>query len=753
MMFKSIKKIQSFGVFKNFSSSPDLLDFNEKNIIYGWNYSGKTTLSRIFSSIENRILHQDYSNGKFRFELDDSSQLNESNLVEKAPIVRVFNSDFIDHNLSWNGELINPILLLGEDTIEAEKKIEKYEELVNRCRVGYRSKMESEKNIGNDISTLKTSTAKQIKRNLNIIEVFNATHLSKILATLPNDPKLAILDENKVSNHLRKALAKNSDRLALLSPVEIEIGAKDFFERCNEKMGKTPEFSSIIDYLKDNPTVSMWIEKGLEVNEGKKICEFCGGKIEKERINILEAHFSKDLANYKSDIKSLISTCEGLKKTYTPLSLLSLYNEFRDGVEVKNEEIQTNLFKYNSQIDELIKQLKIKFTSPFSDVERVTYSIEYENKIKESLLFLNNTIKNSNEASTNFDIEKKESLRVLKMHYAASFLIDNEIEKKEEIKQKMGVHKVKYQNIAESYKKEIEALQASISKAQKGKEILNNYIELFLGRDEIKIDVIEHDGYERFRLSRDGNTAKNLSEGEKSAIAFSFFLTKLGELSDLKEAVVYIDDPISSLDSNHIFQVNALIKDYFFEKVQNPNNGSPQWGCKCKQIFISTHNFEFFSLLKELPLGAKKSSSFQIKRVNGTESKIINLPKSIKMYSSEYHYLFNVIHKFYMSENKEDLELLLSIPNAVRRFVELYTYSRIPSFTRDSVDQRAEQLFGAQDSKRILKVLHYFSHLNNIERLANNSDLICDIGNAVDDIISHLKKDELHYEALISSVE
>ena len=52
-----IKKIDipSFGQFKDYKWDQKGLkgvDFKQLNIIYGKNYSGKTTLSRIFASIE-----------------------------------------------------------------------------------------------------------------------------------------------------------------------------------------------------------------------------------------------------------------------------------------------------------------------------------------------------------------------------------------------------------------------------------------------------------------------------------------------------------------------------------------------------------------------------------------------------------------------------------------------------------------------------------------------------------------------------
>lgn len=55
-MIKRIKSIKNLGIFNNYRMDGNTRDFNEKNIIYGWNYSGKTTLSRLFS-----YLNKDYA--------------------------------------------------------------------------------------------------------------------------------------------------------------------------------------------------------------------------------------------------------------------------------------------------------------------------------------------------------------------------------------------------------------------------------------------------------------------------------------------------------------------------------------------------------------------------------------------------------------------------------------------------------------------------------------------------------------------
>ena len=60
-MIKRINKIKKFGVFEDYRRSGDIRDFEEKNIIYGWNYSGKTTLSRLISYLDKNVeIEDDY---------------------------------------------------------------------------------------------------------------------------------------------------------------------------------------------------------------------------------------------------------------------------------------------------------------------------------------------------------------------------------------------------------------------------------------------------------------------------------------------------------------------------------------------------------------------------------------------------------------------------------------------------------------------------------------------------------------------
>ena len=77
------------------------LFFNFKNLFYGWNYSGKTTLSRIFSSLRDRKLHDGYGKGIFKVKTNDGD-FDSSNLETFPYDLLVFNSDYIKDNLNFS---------------------------------------------------------------------------------------------------------------------------------------------------------------------------------------------------------------------------------------------------------------------------------------------------------------------------------------------------------------------------------------------------------------------------------------------------------------------------------------------------------------------------------------------------------------------------------------------------------------------------------------------------------------------------
>lgn len=751
-MIKRINYIKNFGVFQNYKRNGDIQDFENVNIFYGWNYSGKTTISRIFQQFESGERNTDYSNAEFEIEDYNGKKYTEQNLELENRSIRTFNADFIRENLKWDGSSFNAIqvLTLGKEAIEAEKKIKEKESKLSRIEeIGKRLGSELD-SINNLIQSGLTDTASNIKSTLQLVSTFTKTHIRPIFDSLKSNYSENILKETEIKKLIPTATAAESQKLPVLGEVEIPPKIDEYFEKVKTLLKQVPEFSKTIDYFIKNPNIANWVESGIPLHSEKRICEFCGNPISEERLSDLLAHFSEDLKRHKKLLDDLISELEEIKLSEPPFSKRDFYQDYWEEFEKVQLTIKGEVIKsYNKKISKLIVFLKEKHNKPFEPIVDFKDFDSSVVNLVESYTSYNSIIKKNNVKTKDFDKAKNDAIETLKKHFIAKFISDIELEQKEN---KVSIYEKRKENLGLTYrsiKTDINSLEAQISQAQKGREKINEFIKKFLGRDEIKVEVIKEEEKERFTLKRGALKAKNLSEGEKTAIAFSFFLTKLLEIKDFDKTLVCIDDPISSLDSNHVFQVNAIIKDFFYNK----NDDNSPWTLKCEQLFLSTHNFDFFNLLRELPSGSQiKCFYYQVRRINDKESILEKLPKSLQHYTSEYHFLFEELYKFHNSDNKSEYSTLIGIPNAVRRFVELYTYSRLPTNRNISVDQRADELWGIEKSKRILKVLNYFSHSNSIDRISRNSDLICDIENAVNDLMIELKKDDKHYKELLKSI-
>jgi wobble nucleotide-excising tRNase len=224
----------------------------------------------------------------------------------------------------------------------------------------------------------------------------------------------------------------------------------------------------------------------------------------------------------------------------------------------------------------------------------------------------------------------------------------------------------------------------------------------------------------QFQILRGTAIAKNLSEGEKTAIAFAYFITRVQDgQHKLADSIVVVDDPISSLDANHLFNTYAIIKTQL---------------AACRQLFISTHSFEFHNLIREwvaddegsrhadkLQTNWKKWSVYYMKRTDSGKSSLEEIPKELLRFKSEYHYLFSTLYHFHKSES-EDFDSLFSLPNVVRRFMEAFGGIMIPRWS--GLYSKMPMLFPNDiERERVWKFINNYSHNTTITRSLTIPDM------------------------------
>ena len=290
-------------------------------------------------------------------------------------------------------------------------------------------------------------------------------------------------------------------------------------------------------------------------------------------------------------------------------------------------------------------------------------------------------------------------------------------------------------------KDKISNLNNEIVAHRKPAEELNADICSYLGRNELTFEI-QDNGYQ---IKRKGDApAKNVSEGEKTAIAFLYFLKSLEDHAfTLSNGIVVIDDPVSSLDSNSLFNAFGFMK----EKTKNAG-----------QLFILTHNHSFFSQVKNWFKHCKKKANFYMltSHVHNEErsSSISKLDGLLHEYESEYHYLFSLIYKAANTEGENSFQKNYYLPNVARRLLESFLSFRHPSLKSGDIREALDLSdFDGAKKTRILRFINTHSHAGQISDSEHDLSILCETKQVLTDLLNLIKKnDSGHYKGMITSI-
>ncbi|UZD21192.1 AAA family ATPase [Algoriphagus halophytocola] len=737
-LIKNIKSLKDFGIFQN-SEWKDLPEFKRFNLIYGWNRCGKTTLSRVFSSCEKKLIyHKDLFrqfpiNGEFEIELFDKTSI-KSKVIQNSNLeIRVFNQDFIEDNVSFEpNRSSNGIVYLSEGDIESKKKLEKLKtekkELKAIFDLAKKNKDSKEK--------IKNSFLQSVGREVSNV-LFDKTYNKIKVEQRIKEFGIEKIKEKEIDEIARLKLEEKVKRkvgkeISTYKNIEIKLllfnGLDKIYEHVKILLSKKV-VSETIDKLKDDEELNNWVKKGFELHKSKDEygkCLFCDNPLPNKLFDIFSKHFSKDYIDLQNDIEFFITLAKELKFSQIPNSNSEIYPEFKDEYNLIADRLNSSIKDFNSWISsDLEGLLNQKSTNPFDNdlIDMLVEPRDFEKEINENISLLNQVILKHNQLVIGHNDEVKKSKEKLELHTIAKAIIEEDFkEMEDEYLLSIEEEQFKLQALTE-IEKEIDKIENETSQIGNALKKINSYLKSYFGKDEISLGL--DDSKKGYLIYRDGKTASNLSEGEKTAIAFSYFIVKTEE-KDFKvsNSVVFIDDPISSLDSNFVYHSFSLIKEHF--------QGT-------RQLFISTHNFHFFNLIKEwfnlenkkvqeknIELEKKKSELkpvpsefFMVESYYESEkrkSELKLLDKTLKRFKSEYHFLFNNINQF-LSTSPEYGDLY-TIGNISRRFFEIYADFKIPNTSNPR--QKMEALLkeansnGAKisltDLGKVYKLINEFSH-------------------------------------------
>jgi wobble nucleotide-excising tRNase len=693
-MLRSIQKIKNLGLFSNYTWDNTLPDFDRYNLIYGWNGSGKTTLSKLFACLEEGS-SSEFSNLEYDIKCENGVAKENALFNQK---IRVFNQDYIQKNVQLINGKANPIFIFGEENKEIIDQIKTDEETL--------ASLEDQKN-----SKETEKTKKEIERGNKFTEVAKIIGANLVGSSTRNYRKpdaekdfeslteKKILSADEVSKQQAIIRQEQKDKITGItfdSNLDLTSTYDEIIGICKE----TVEIN-VVSRLVENPDVSRWVEHGLTLHTTKSTqCEFCGSALPDGRIEVLLGHFNEADKKLKTKIdKKIFDLQQSIQKTkdeqlpnraqfYTALQTL-----FTSRAITYNQEKENYCLELSAMID-VLNTKKQKTT------EAVSFARSLSDNFQSALGSVNELIEQHNQKSDNFQIEKDNAVELLKVHHLSEIFddvktLDKEIRgfEKEILKLKNGEDTNSFVGITK-LKKQIAENKNKISSEHKACDTLNKELQTFLGRNEIIFEVSPEGGY---FVKRNGVIAKNLSEGEKTAIAFVYFVVHLKDQNfDVVNGIIVVDDPVSSLDSNSLFQAFAFLKNAVKD---------------AKQIFILTHNFNFLKLILNWLNRTTGHEYYMIKNqystTNGRTALISKLDKELKDHESEYHYLFKVLYTF---ETDGSIASVYHIPNIARKVLDTFLMFRVPS-SENSYKKMEKLSFDENKKAAIYKFTNDQSHI------------------------------------------
>lgn len=778
--------INNFGLFKNYSWETNIgptETFRLVNIIYGRNYSGKTTLSRIFKSIEDGKLHENFSDCNFTVTINGGTIITQNNLesfgTDKK--VRVYNTDFVNENLSWLHNVdgsIKPFTILGAKNVELDRKITELETTLGNTEdnIGLLGELaEAIKNFDDskialdnkqtDLDGKLRTKAQSIKNNAPLYN-YPTYQINTIRGDILALKDTSVLSDDEIDK--RKLLLKEDSKGSINKLETYKIDFKSLYDKTNSLLNREIKVSEpIVDLLNDS-LLQEWVRLGIERHKNKREkCGFCGNTLPQNIWEKIDAHFSKESEDLRLEITQLITELEELKidvANYISIQKDDFYatlgNDFQSILSEWSNEVK-NFTKY---IDHLSNTLKIRIKDIFK-TNNLPVIENNTNQLNQILENLNTLIDTHNEKTNSLSTDQQKARTDLRISEVGKYIKDIDYVKYVEDLRKLKESHDVLENAKKAKAKAIQDIQeekrileAQAKDESKGAELVNQHLTHFFGHDELKL-IAEGDSPNiKFKITREGIDAKNLSEGESSLISFCYFIARMeDEMKDVTNAnnlIIYIDDPISSLDSNHIFFMYSLIESI----IAKPK--------KYGQLFISTHNLDFLKYLKKItfpekyqPIPTEKKigslQHFIIERKGKRNTQLNLAPSYLKNYITEFNYLFDQIYKCSTADTETVAHnFQYNFGNNMRKFLEAYLFYKYPSHML-SLDQRIDKFFeGEQISINLInRVINEYSHLGEhfdrgLEPI--DVDAIIKIAQAV---LNKIKiTDPYQYEALIESI-
>ncbi|MEZ9236626.1 AAA family ATPase [Shewanella sp. 10N.286.52.A9] len=656
-MIESIS-IQGVASFQN--PTPVSLNTNKKIVLfYGHNGTGKSTVARY---------------------LQDTTRINYSNCSYVLPNSQdyetlVYNTDFVEKNFSQDS--FEGVFTLGETNVAAEQAISTAEleiKALEEQRVQKQTistQHEEKKNtqvkaIKNKCFEIKKEhDKKDLDHCLVGFKGSAASFYDELLkTTLIEKPEYTFQSLSTESKELNN---KSAVPKTMIPTVALNLASSESNTILSEVIvGSSDSYlAELVDKLQN----STWVDNGrIYLDDAERKCPFCQQAIDNELVENINNLFDVSYEEKKSELKILQSgykqAIETLNETLSGTHYTTLNDtKFDLAKEKLSGVLQANLTKLNQKLVD--PSIKITLESTIDLVQPINDIIN---------------IHNASRRTFNARLsKKKESLTAIKKKFWSLVRIKYDAEIKahdtliESIETDIKTTKTEERDLTSAIQAQNEIIaenRKKITNIETSVISINNQIKsIGLEGFEIKQQPGENNHYYLCRgPSSSGNDVyKSLSEGEKTLITYLYFLelcqgsVNSDSSTPKNKKIIVVDDPISSLSHNYIYEIGALTHKKLIR------------GYQYAQVILLTHSLYYLhEMLKYLPKGKdnagndkfdNKCNLFRVlKNIN---SSIVPMGRSdIK---NDYQSYWQIIKD---AQNGSTNNIVL--PNIMRNILEYY---------------------------------------------------------------------------------
>lgn len=606
------------------------LSKNKQNLIFARNGTGKSFLSRAYRCLDNGKQNGDLSKSGLDLVSDESpntkgifsvsrgtSPLGSLSLEREKEsstaaltdtIFHVFSEDFIDEELrerkyDINGEVDNQIAIDGGniDLKDAQTSLSISEADAFTKRDALVKRFESEKKT--ELSD-KASINKQLSeyKALNFEALYEGAVEKPSIPTSSSSQLLSDLD--KLKSIPAEPIYPNQIQMLDLVGLD-KVAFVDALKRITSPSTVSEQVKQKIDLNRN------FFDEGIrlfEIREDKN-CPFCEQKIEadatKSVIDAYVQYFEAEEEKHKEELRGYYRALVEFEKAVSESTIVlasqaSKYDAMKTYLPAHKDTSLESFLEPQEVLLAAIEEVKASIQKKADDLKTVLSTPL--SKLEESIASFNEVVEIRNKKSDDLskaiagaDNERKNTQRKLCTVFGKEFIIEkwNDVLTLRQAIKDVDLKKAKLKQKEES------------SPTSSAKNRVANTFEMLLLHFFGNKYIFDKDN---FLLKRGQNemprgSHRTLSDGEKTAIAFCYFIAcihrKVGANSDYENIFLVFDDPVTSMSYDYVFAIAQTLKNLTVSKTGqvsvNPSD-IEKANCFRPELLILTHSSYFFNI-------------------------------------------------------------------------------------------------------------------------------------------------------------